>query len=463
MNIALIMTAVQHGATVVNHVEVTELIKDHDGRVRGTKMRDVLTGDEWSVKAKGVINATGPFTDGLRKLDEPQSSDIVSPSSGVHITLPNYYAPKNMGLIDPSTSDGRVIFFLPWQGHTIAGTTDAAASVTQNPIPQEEEIQWILDEVRNYLNPSIRVRRGDVLSAWSGLRPLVTDPAAKNTESLVRNHMINVSQSGLLTIGALNQGVLRHGQPLTFVATAGGKWTSYRHMSEDTVDRAILEYGLQNRVKRECVTKDVQLVGRFVLNSRLASKMLTNPFFSHKSHGWSKLMFVKLIQQFGLESDVAQHLSETYGDRAWGVCSMAKPTGLRWPVHGNRLDPTFPYIDAEVTWACRREYAQKAVDVIARRTRLSFLNAEAALDALPKVIDIMATELGWSKSRMNQEFQDATAFLESMGIARTRTIGLTLEDVRDGKHKVPRGVDDYKKAVFTASEVEELKVSSSFA
>ncbi len=154
-----------------------------------------------------MINATGPFSDGVRKLDEPGVKEIVAPSSGVHITLPNYYGPKTMGLLDPATSDGRVIFFLPWQGNVIAGTTDSPSKISQDPIPGEEEIQWILDEVRHYLSPDIKVRRGDVLSAWSGIRPLVKDPAAKNTESLVRNHMINTSVSGLLTI-------------------AGGKWTT---------------------------------------------------------------------------------------------------------------------------------------------------------------------------------------------------------------------------------------------
>ena len=194
-------------------------------------------------------------------MDEPTSSDIVSPASGVHITLPAYFAPEKMGLIDPATSDGRVIFFLPWQGVTIAGTTDSPAEVTQHPIPKEEEIDWILNEVRNYLAPDIKVRRGDVLSAWSGLRPLVKDPGAKNTESLVRNHMINVSKSGLLTI-------------------AGGKWTTYRAMAEETVDRALDEYNLRDKAQRGCVTEKIQLVG---------------------SAGWTKMMFIKLIQQFGLE------------------------------------------------------------------------------------------------------------------------------------------------------------------
>jgi len=172
--------------------------------------------DSLSLILQGVVNATGPFSDGVRQLDEPTAQNIVAPASGVHITLPNYYAPAKIGLIDPATSDGRVIFFLPWQGNTIAGTTDAPAPVEQHPIPKEEEIEFILNEVRNYLSPDIRVRRGDVLSAWSGLRPLVKDPDAKDTQSLVRNHLINISKSGLLTI-------------------AGGKWTTYRKFPLNTI------------------------------------------------------------------------------------------------------------------------------------------------------------------------------------------------------------------------------------
>ncbi|GAA5992181.1 hypothetical protein JCM11641_007789 [Rhodosporidiobolus odoratus] len=417
MNMALVLTAVQYGAVAANHTEVISLIKDPQGQVKGAKMRDVITGREWETKAKGVINATGPFSDGIRKMDEPTTQNIVAPASGVHITLPNYYAPAKIGLIDPSTSDGRVIFFLPWQGNTIAGTTDSPAAVEQHPIPKEEEIEFILNEVRNYLSPDIRVRRGDVLSAWSGLRPLVKDPNAKDTQSLVRNHLINVSPSGLLTI-------------------AGGKWTTYRAMAEETVDRAIKEYSL--KPERGCITKDVKLVG---------------------SQGWTKMMFIKLIQQFGLESDVAQHLAETYGDRAWGVCSVMPPTGLRFPVHGTRIDPVYPYVDAEVVWACRREYATTAVDVIARRTRLSFLNSEAALEALPKVIDIMSDELGWDSDRKNQEFRDACSFLSSMGLSENRLGKLTLQDVRDGRHKQHLEIDEdlLARTVFTADELETLK------
>src|SRR5690606_15649825 len=134
--------------------------------------------------------------------------------------LPGYYSPSNMGLIDPSTSDGRVIFFLPWQNNTIAGTTDRATEITRHPHPNEEDINWILSEISGYLAPDINVRRSDVLAAWAGIRPLVKDPKAKKTESLVRNHLITVSPSGLLTC-------------------AGGKWTTYRQMAEEAVDEAI--------------------------------------------------------------------------------------------------------------------------------------------------------------------------------------------------------------------------------
>ncbi|EPQ54626.1 DAO-domain-containing protein [Gloeophyllum trabeum ATCC 11539] len=376
MNMALVMTAVKHGATAANYVEVIQLRKDEKGQLCGARVKDKLTGEEWDVKARGIVNATGPFSDTLLKLDNPSHTPIVQPSSGVHITLPNYYSPRTMGLLDPATSDGRVIFFLPWQGNTIAGTTDTPCEVESEPRAQEEDIRWVLEEVRHYLSPDIKVRRGDVLSAWSGLRPLVRNPNAASTEGLVRNHMIHLSDSGLLTI-------------------AGGKWTTYREMAEETVDKAVEAFGLKDRCRNGCVTEKVRLVG---------------------SDGWSRNMFIGLIQRYGLETDVAKHLSDDYGDRAWTVCSLAEPTGQAWPLHGVRLASQYPYIEAEVRYACRNEYAQTAVDVIARRTRLSFLNAQAALRALPRVIDIMTEEYGWSHSRRKQEIERATKFLNSMGI-----------------------------------------------
>ncbi|KAH9924699.1 uncharacterized protein BXZ73DRAFT_103540 [Epithele typhae] len=204
------------------YYDVTSLDKK-DGKLSGAKVRDVLTGKEFNVSAKGIVNATGPFSDSLLTMDNPDHKPIVQPSSGTHITLPNYYSPRTMGLLDPATSDG---------------TTDTPAEVSTAPRAQEEEIRWILEEVRRYLSPDIRVRRGD-------------------HEGLVRNHMIHVSESGLLTI-------------------AGGKWTTYRAMAEETVDKAIEVFNLKDRTKRGCVTEHLRLIG---------------------SDGWSRNMFIGLVQR----------------------------------------------------------------------------------------------------------------------------------------------------------------------
>ncbi|KFY38013.1 hypothetical protein V494_04565 [Pseudogymnoascus sp. VKM F-4513 (FW-928)] len=417
MNVSLAMTAALYGATVVNHLEVTGLNKDANGQLCGARVKDVVrekdgkTTEEFTIRARGIINATGPFCDSIRKMDEPSIKEIVAPSSGVHIVLPGYYSPSDMGLIDPKTSDGRVIFFLPWQGNTIAGTTDAPTTIQQNPIAGEDEIDWILSEIRQYLAPDINVRRGDVLAAWSGIRPLVMDPKAKNTESLVRNHLIDISPSGLLTC-------------------AGGKWTTYRQMAEECVDEAITTYKLKpTRVlNAPCVSGSSHIDDGANLNGSCQ----THQVRLIGAHGFSKTLFINLIQHYGIDTDVAKHLTGSYGDRAWTVASLCEPTEKRFPVRGKRLSPLYPFIDGEIRYAVRHEYAQTAVDVIARRTRLAFLNAQAALEALPEVIDVMATELNWDKKRQELEWTDSLKYLESMGLPKSK-LSATRKAVEGGK------------------------------
>ncbi|KAA8571411.1 hypothetical protein EYC84_001414 [Monilinia fructicola] len=417
MNVSLAMTAALYGSTVVNHLEVTGLEKDANGKLCGATVRDLLeekdgkTSKEFKIRARGVINATGPFCDSIRKMDDQGVKEIVAPSSGVHVILPGYYSPQKMGLIDPKTSDGRVIFFLPWQGNTIAGTTDSPTKISYNPVASEEEIDWILSEIRRYLAPDINVRRGDVLAAWSGIRPLVKDPNAKNTESLVRNHLINISPSGLLTC-------------------AGGKWTTYRQMAEECVDEAISEFKLQTKPVRNA--PDVSGTQLHDDGAHLNGSCQTHQVKLVGAHGFSKTLFINLIQHFGLETDVAKHLTENYGDRAWTVASLSSPTEQRFPVRGEKISPLYPFIDGEVRYAVRHEYAQTAVDVLARRTRLAFLNAQAALEATPRVIDIMAGELGWSSKRKETEWTDTVKFLESMGLPKSK-LSATRKEVESGK------------------------------
>lgn len=410
MNVGLAMTAVEQGADVLNHIEVTGIDKN-GGRCSGVQVTDLISGEKFAIRSKGVINATGPFTDALRKMDDQTVDEIVAPSSGTHIILPGYYAPESMGLIDPNTSDGRVIFFLPWQGNTIAGTTDAPTKVMANPLPKEEEIDWILSECRNYLSSDLTVRRGDVLAAWSGIRPLVRDPAAKNTESLVRNHMINVSPSGLLTI-------------------AGGKWTTYRQMAEETIDTSIKEFGLKPKIGH-CISENVKLIG---------------------AEYWNPLLYISLVQRFGIETDVAKHLCESYGDRSFVVAGLASETGKRWPLHGKRLAVSYPFDEAEVRYAVRYEYAQTAIDVLARRTRLAFLNAQASLDVLPRVIDIMAEELKWSKKTQEKEWNDSVRFLLTMGLPAIRE-NVTRREVEAGISSQSMTSSDY--ALYSRADAPE--------
>jgi len=213
-------------------VNVLGLEKDERGMLIGARADDRIaakdgeTREPFSIRAKVVINATGPFTGQIRQMDDPDAPEIVASSAGVHVILPDYYSPDRMGLIDPSTPDGRVLFFLPWQGNTIAGTTESLTPITQNPVPSEKDTDWILSQIQGYLSSDVQVRKEDILGAWAGIRPLVKDPSSRDSESLVRSHLIDVSKSCLLTC-------------------AGGKWTTYRQMAEETVDAAIKRFDLQ--------------------------------------------------------------------------------------------------------------------------------------------------------------------------------------------------------------------------
>ncbi|KAL2081470.1 hypothetical protein ACEWY4_023323 [Coilia grayii] len=390
MNLAIALTAARYGAAIANYTEVLHLLKRADPesgavRVCGAHCRDVITGQEFDVRAKCVINATGPFTDALRKMDDQKIPNICQPSAGVHIVIPGYYSPDNMGLLDPATSDGRVIFFLPWEKVTIAGTTDTPTDITAHPAPSEEDINFILKEVRNYLSPDVEVRRGDVLAAWSGIRPLVTDPNSKDTQSICRNHVVSISPSGLVTI-------------------AGGKWTTYRSMAEETLDAVVKSHGLR---AGPCRTVGLMLEG---------------------AKGWTPTLYIRLVQDYGLEVEVAKHLASTYGGRALEVAKVSHVTGKRWPIVGQRLVSEFPYIESEVQYAMR-EYACTAVDVIARRTRLGFLNVQAAEEALPRIVDIMAKELGWSGQKRIDELAAAKHFLYNEMGYKARSEQLTNTEI----------------------------------
>jgi glycerol-3-phosphate dehydrogenase len=238
----IVQTASEHGAVVCNYVQATGLIKDSQGRICGVRAidaEDTANAKTIELQARCVINATGPFCDELRLLDRPEEKPIIAPSQGVHIVLDESFLPGDAAVIVPKTSDGRVIFMIPWHHHTVIGTTDTPiAKAIDEPKAQDEEIEFLLKTSGQYL--SKKPTRSDILSVFVGIRPLVQAKAAsKSTSKLSRDHTILISQSGLITI-------------------TGGKWTTARKMAQDCVDRAMEAAGLPHA---QCITKGLALHG----------------------------------------------------------------------------------------------------------------------------------------------------------------------------------------------------------
>ncbi len=328
--INMVATAARQGATLLNYCPVVALTKGSDGFVNGVLARDTETGDEFHADAKVVVNATGPFTDGLRRLADPALPPIIAPSQGIHLVFDRSFLPGDSAIMVPHTSDGRVMFAIPWHGHTLVGTTDTPIpEPVSDPSPFPEEIEFILTTAGRYLHKT--PRRSDVLSVFTGIRPLVKMGESSNTAALSRGHTIHIDESGLLTI-------------------AGGKWTTYRNMAEDCVNHAAL---LGKLPDRECTTARLNIHG----------------FHPH-------------AQKFGP--------LRVYGSDAHAIQDLMRhDPGLAQP-----LTPELPYVAAEVVWAARHEMARTVDDVLSRRTRALFLDAKAALNAAPKVAALMAHELG---------------------------------------------------------------------
>ena len=339
--IHMAFTAVEQGATLLNYVEVTSLTKDSQDFVDGVVARDVETGEEFRAQAKVVINATGVFSDRLRQIAEPSAAPMIAPSQGIHLVFGSEFLQGESAIMVPHTSDKRVLFAIPWHGHTLVGTTDTPISnATLEPVAMEQEVEFILSTAGQYLVKA--PRREDVLSVFAGIRPLVKASAAASTAALSRDHVIHIDRSGLMTI-------------------CGGKWTTYRHMAEDCVDQAAT---LAQLAEGPCVTRDLKI------------------------HG-----FHPSADELG---DLA-----VYGSDALEIRKLIAGNSAL----GERLHPALPYVKAEVVWAVRQEMARTVEDILARRTRALFLNARAALAMAPAVAELMAQELRWDGGLVTKQLE----------------------------------------------------------
>jgi len=325
-------TATDRGGTLLNYAPVVEISRDGEGFVDGVIYRDEETGEVLTAKARVVVNATGMFADNVRRMTDPEAKNMIAPSQGIHLVFERSFLRADAAIMVPRTSDGRVLFAIPWHGHTVVGTTDTPIEeASYEPLPFEEEIEFVLDTAAQFL--SRPPTRKDILSVYVGIRPLVKaqEDSPRKTSALSRDHTIHIDSAGLITI-------------------VGGKWTTYRHMAEDCVNHAIT---LGMLTDTPCVTRDLHL------------------------HG-----YYENVDELG---DLWMYGADAEAIRALG----SSDAGLL-----KRMHPNLTYCAAEVIWAVRHEMARTVEDVLARRTRALFLNAGAAIALAPRVAEIMASELG---------------------------------------------------------------------
>lgn len=336
--LALAQTAADEGATVLNYARVTGFLRAAAGELEGLHVRDEVTGDAFELRARIIVNATGPFSDSVRRMDHPDARPLIAPSRGSHVVLDRAFLPNDSAIMVPHTSDGRVMFAIPWLGVAVIGTTDIPVDrVDPQPQPSDDEINFILDTANRYL--ARPAARSDIRSVFAGIRPLVHAGVDARTASLSREHTIVIDpQSGLITI-------------------AGGKWTTYRKMAEDVVDQAVelgsLEAG-------PCRTETLRLHGAIDASE---------------------------------ESESDSALSRYGSDAPLVAVTLAVS-----PSNAELIHPDLPLTVGEVEWFCQREMAITIDDVLSRRSRCTILNARAACRAAPLVAQIMRRALARNDS-----------------------------------------------------------------
>jgi glycerol-3-phosphate dehydrogenase len=352
--VTLVDTFVAAGGEAANYVKVIAFEKAADGKLAAAILEDGLSGARLTIRAQAFVNATGPFSDGIRSLASPGVVARLVLSRGVHILLPLDADASNEALLVPKTEDGRVIFAIPWQGRLLVGTTDQETTLEGDLAVQQAEATYLLSHLNRYL---ARPRElSEIVAAFAGIRPLVRSKHARATKELIRDHEVEVDQqSGLISI-------------------LGGKWTTYRAMGQDTID-AVESY--LGQAVRPSPTRHHRLQG---------------------ANGYRPEHWKDLVREFGLEEPSARHLAQKFGTGAAEVVLWTKtdPELRRSIVSGAAA------IRAEIVHAIRREMAVTIEDVLARRLGLEYFSWELAVEAAPVVASYLAAELGWSEAQKSE-------------------------------------------------------------
>jgi glycerol-3-phosphate dehydrogenase len=348
--INLAQTAAEQGATVINYCKLDSIIKTA-GHISAIIITDTISGQEYKLKCKVLINATGVFTDKIMQLDDQQHKPVITVSQGIHIVVDKKFFPGDKAMIIPKTDDGRVLFAVPWHNKAVIGTTETALNeILIEPKPLPAEIDFIITHINRYLTTNIKL--SDINTVFAGLRPLIDSKKKRSTSFLPRDYTTIVSTSGMITI-------------------TGGKWTTYRTMGKAAIDNAIFVGKLQ---KKACVTGSLPL------------------------HG-----FMNTINH---DDDLS-----VYGSDAAAIRQlMNEQPGLKEKIH-----PDLPYAKATVVWAVQYEMAMTVEDVLSRRTRALILDANAAIDSAPLVAALMAKEMkmpaDWEKQQVKDFLHIADQYL----------------------------------------------------
>lgn len=361
--LALAHSADEAGAAVANYTAVTGFERENS-QLEAASVQDQITGETFAIKAKLFLNCAGPYSDGIRLMANPSLERRIRPSKGVHIVLPRETLKSDCAMLIPKTADGRVVFAIPFGDKVFVGTTDDDyKDLKHEPVLEPAEVEYLLETLQPYLAKT--PERSEVQAGFGGIRPLIVSSRA-DTKTLLRDHEVEYDQtSGLLSL-------------------LGGKWTTYRIMAQDAIDRV---GELLNKAV-ESATENHYLVG---------------------GEGYRFEDWVVLQNRFGLPTDVCQHLMRTYGDRADRVAQVANEQ----PTFAQKLIASRPYLNAEVIYQVREEMAVTLRDVLARRWRLELSDWNLTAQVAPLVADLMASELGWDDTYGQEQVASYQALLAS--------------------------------------------------
>ncbi len=361
MTIALLQSAEEKGASLRNYTKVEKFIYEKD-KIIGVEVYNKIDEKYEKLYAKSIINATGVFADNIRKLAQPNIKKIMRPSSGIHIILDKKYLPLNNGLMIPKTKDGRVLFILPYLGKCLVGTTDNEATVEEHPKVLKSDIDYLINHINNYFD--LKVKREDILSSFCGLRPLVDINPDESSAKLIREHIIEELDCGLVSI-------------------VGGKLTTYRSMSEGVVDYILKKEYFKN-IDKKCLTYDYKVIGSRKDLSTIKTKLET--FLNDKF--------------------LINRLVSFYGDRAEEIIKIAKKENAI-----EKIDEKYDIIKAELIYTIRYEYVRKPMDFIERRTSVALIDKANAKKILDKILDILKNELSWNEAKYVNEKKEALELL----------------------------------------------------